>query len=40
VGLFNASSGPTMMARDVLSTSRGLVSGDQYTCVYNYILVC
>ena len=40
VGLFNASSGVTMMARDVLTTPRPLVSGDQHTVVYNYILAC
>lgn len=31
VGLFNNSSGGTMMSRDVLGATRSLVSGDSYT---------
>jgi hypothetical protein len=36
-GVFNASSGATMMARTVLSTPRALVSGDQHTVVYKLV---
>lgn len=38
VGLFNASSGPTMYGRTVISPTRPLVSGDQYTVVYKFVI--
>ena len=37
VGIFNASSGGTMLARTKLSTARALTSGDTYTYTYDII---
>jgi len=36
-GIFNASSGGTMLARKVLDTARAITSGDTYTYTYDII---
>jgi len=37
VGIFNGSSGGTMLARTKLSTARALTSGDTYTYTYSIV---
>jgi len=36
-GVFNASSGGTLLARTVLSPTKGVSSGDSYTLTYNLV---
>ena len=37
VGLFNASSGPTMIGRTVLTTPRTFATNDQYVLIYQWV---
>ena len=37
VGVFNAASGGTMLARTKLTTTRSVVSGDQYVLTYDIV---